>query len=172
MTPWTAIAVPTGIISRRIQRSIRPPAIPNMPESIAVRKTVKASPARMTGLKGGDVLGTRQRGNTRRIAPAGIVVRSGGEIAEHGLQDAAIVHVGDLVERIDAAKDIDLLHRAVAIGDLRRLPFARLDRPFEPRSEEHTSELQSLMRISYAVFCLKKKKNEPQIQPNTANNIK
>src|SRR3546814_2550813 len=33
-------------------------------------------------------------------------------------------------------------------------PGARL----EPRSEEHTSELQSLMRISYAVFCLKKKK--------------
>src|SRR3546814_880226 len=29
---------------------------------------------------------------------------------------------------------------------------------FDPRSEEHTSELQSLMRISYAVFCLKKKK--------------
>src|SRR3546814_3753212 len=29
---------------------------------------------------------------------------------------------------------------------------------FSPRSEEHTSELQSLMRISYAVFCLKKKK--------------
>src|SRR3546814_4385349 len=29
----------------------------------------------------------------------------------------------------------------------------------EKRSEEHTSELQSLMRISYAVFCLKKKKN-------------
>src|SRR3546814_5762249 len=40
-----------------------------------------------------------------------------------------------------------------------------------PRSEEHTSELQSLMRISYAVFCLKKKntitKNTPhQIQPD------
>src|SRR3546814_8120933 len=30
-----------------------------------------------------------------------------------------------------------------------------------PRSEEHTSELQSLMRISYAVFCLKKKKDIP-----------
>src|SRR3546814_5706942 len=29
------------------------------------------------------------------------------------------------------------------------------------RSEEHTSELQSLMRISYAVFCLKKKNNKP-----------
>src|SRR3546814_7515923 len=33
------------------------------------------------------------------------------------------------------------------------------------RSEEHTSELQSLMRISYAVFCLKKKKNI--VHPNT-----
>src|SRR3546814_1488014 len=31
------------------------------------------------------------------------------------------------------------------------------------RSEEHTSELQSLMRISYAVFCVKKKKNMKQI---------
>src|SRR3546814_14235344 len=32
----------------------------------------------------------------------------------------------------------------------------------KPRSEEHTSELQSLMRISYAVFCLKKKKRKSQ----------
>src|SRR3546814_3431960 len=31
---------------------------------------------------------------------------------------------------------------------------------FDQRSEEHTSELQSLMRISYAVFCLKKKKQQ------------
>src|SRR3546814_2808143 len=37
-----------------------------------------------------------------------------------------------------------------------------------PRSEEHTSELQSLMRISYAVFCLKKKNNNRQyIKPHT-----
>src|SRR3546814_2035042 len=35
--------------------------------------------------------------------------------------------------------------------------FARLVTRSPPRSEEHTSELQSLMRISYAVFCLKKK---------------
>src|SRR3546814_4786479 len=33
----------------------------------------------------------------------------------------------------------------------------------DKRSEEHTSELQSLMRISYAVFCLKKKKNNTTI---------
>src|SRR3546814_2658751 len=32
------------------------------------------------------------------------------------------------------------------------------------RSEEHTSELQSLMRISYAVFCLKKKNNTQQVK--------
>src|SRR3546814_4736212 len=35
---------------------------------------------------------------------------------------------------------------------------ALFERQFVKRSEEHTSELQSLMRISYAVFCLKKKK--------------
>src|SRR3546814_3945664 len=38
----------------------------------------------------------------------------------------------------------------------------------EVRSEEHTSELQSLMRISYAVFCLKKKTSHPQNQPHTS----
>src|SRR3546814_5647832 len=38
-----------------------------------------------------------------------------------------------------------------------------------PRSEEHTSELQSLMRISYAVFCLKKKKTTIDIHNVTQN---
>src|SRR3546814_997032 len=37
------------------------------------------------------------------------------------------------------------------------------------RSEEHTSELQSLMRISYAVFCLKKKKSNINLTINTQN---
>src|SRR3546814_8313072 len=43
-----------------------------------------------------------------------------------------------------------------------------------PRSEEHTSELQSLMRISYAVFCLKNKKKKQkttQSQTSITNNI-
>src|SRR3546814_9670579 len=43
-------------------------------------------------------------------------------------------------------------------GPLERL--AQHDERFLGRSEEHTSELQSLMRISYAVFCLKKKKSK------------
>src|SRR3546814_1060754 len=37
------------------------------------------------------------------------------------------------------------------------------------RSEEHTSELQSLMRISYAVFCLKKKKTKTKKRKTTTN---
>src|SRR3546814_8946656 len=43
------------------------------------------------------------------------------------------------------------------------------------RSEEHTSELQSLMRISYAVFCLKKKKDQNEQPKSTtakSNNLK
>src|SRR3546814_8888843 len=44
--------------------------------------------------------------------------------------------------------------RVGRIGERLELEFAT------HRSEEHTSELQSLMRISYAVFCLKKKKND------------
>src|SRR3546814_7972066 len=46
---------------------------------------------------------------------------------------------------------------AVAGADQPDLPRLR---DAQPRSEEHTSELQSLMRISYAVFCLKKKTNK------------
>src|SRR3546814_1030145 len=38
----------------------------------------------------------------------------------------------------------------------------RVPKRVTPRSEEHTSELQSLMRISYAVFCLKKKNKNAQ----------
>src|SRR3546814_8438279 len=44
----------------------------------------------------------------------------------------------------------------------------RLVRPDRPvRSEEHTSELQSLLRISYAVFCLKKKNTNKQNSTHT-----
>src|SRR3546814_8762303 len=42
----------------------------------------------------------------------------------------------------------------------RRQPVHRRQAHGAERSEEHTSELQSLMRISYAVFCLKKKTNQ------------
>src|SRR3546814_6457239 len=43
--------------------------------------------------------------------------------------------------------------------------------PLPHRSEEHTSELQSLMRISYAVFCLKKKKKKNKYSKQQSENI-
>src|SRR3546814_2784559 len=77
------------------------------------------------------------------------------------------------------------LHRLCARVSARRserlIPPIGLDRtrkqiPLPPaenlrwRSEEHTSELQSLMRISYAVFCLKKKKTHHNKPPKTRHN--
>src|SRR3546814_8372444 len=66
-------------------------------------------------------------------------------------------------EQPDAA---DCQHQQLGRGDAMPQPFDHRgaesgiddeqDRPAIRRSEEHTSELQSLMRISYAVFCLKK----------------
>src|SRR3546814_2956473 len=50
-------------------------------------------------------------------------------------------------------RPVRLQHRRRRTG----VVAARNRRPVAARSEEHTSELQSLMRISYAVFCLKKK---------------
>src|SRR3546814_2837540 len=46
--------------------------------------------------------------------------------------------------------------RLACIGSSHLRPTAAIHGPSGSRSEEHTSELQSLMRISYAVFCLKK----------------
>src|SRR3546814_2181831 len=58
----------------------------------------------------------------------------------------------------------------LGLGDL---PFAAIAKGPDRdagRSEEHTSELQSLMRISYAVFCLKKKKKN-NTQQSTNNSV-
>src|SRR3546814_9503060 len=63
------------------------------------------------------------------------------------ISDAPALQVS---ERADRAK-IEARARARLQGGAGGVPIKR--------SEEHTSELQSLMRISYAVFCLKKKKN-------------
>src|SRR3546814_3669605 len=51
------------------------------------------------------------------------------------------------------------------------LPSYVLDQEMVGRSEEHTSELQSLMRSSYAVFCLKKKKRMKVIKVNNQASI-
>src|SRR3546814_2966066 len=60
----------------------------------------------------------------------------------------------------------EILPDRLVISD--RLVAAQLLRDFG-RSEEHTSELQSLMRISYAVFCLKKKKRIDRLSYRDGN---
>src|SRR3546814_11889113 len=80
------------------------------------------------------------------------------------------LHRFELVEEIH----VDGLHQAFpegARGELRRRRIALQRRRGQPRSEEHTSELQSLMRISYAVFCLKKKKKYQTTKHMSLNNI-
>src|SRR3546814_8717652 len=68
---------------------------------------------------------------------------------------------------VPTALIIGILVDAIKLGTIRKPPPIPKNpettpvprpRPITFRSEEHTSELQSLMRISYAVFCLKKKK--------------
>src|SRR3546814_9836370 len=65
----------------------------------------------------------------------------------------------------------------MANADRNRGEFLPVMSPVSPRlqnhrSEEHTSELQSLMRISYAVFCLKKKKQKKHLTPTTSKSNK
>src|SRR3546814_5151152 len=106
-----------------------------------------------------------------------------GQEAHHRLLgvDHALVHVdvedlgtvGDLL-----ARDLDRLVEAILLDQLLELraagdvgAFADVDEQ-QLRSEEHTSELQSLMRISYAVFCLTKKYKQYSTDMTPVNNIK
>src|SRR3546814_9300482 len=70
---------------------------------------------------------------------------------DHGQRCARVAESGDGVA-------LSHLHPGVRPAAQRRCSAAGADP--RNRSEEHTSELQSLMRISYAVFCLKKKKTK------------
>src|SRR3546814_7629709 len=92
---------------------------------------------------------------------------------EYSLFAAKAKNISDLdkvIEQIESFRELDDAQRkeivrlldAYQIGGTKRgslLNTVRLGRSnaMRMRSEEHTSELQSLMRISYAVFCLKKK---------------
>src|SRR3546814_8177328 len=95
------------------------------------------------------------------------------QVAPHVLGHSAldIEHLVDIVPEREHKFPGSYLRRAIggvetALWDLRGKaegkPVCALigGTPGRLRSEEHTSELQSLMRISYAVFCLKKKKHE------------
>src|SRR3546814_2558896 len=71
----------------------------------------------------------------------------------------------DAGDRAETAREFPAADRPVApIVSTKWSTEEARDRVNEARSEEHTSELQSLMRISYAVFCLKKKKTKNRYQ--------
>src|SRR3546814_3297780 len=76
-----------------------------------------------------------------------------------------IFTLGNLLSAI--ASDYAMLMAARVITSLNHGAFFGVG-----RSEEHTSELQSLMRISYAVFCLKKKKTTNKIMSTTSSLIR
>src|SRR3546814_1017358 len=81
-----------------------------------------------------------------------VLARIGGELAQDAARrDLSSAHGGGAAEQIGPVGNDQRLTRLAAH---QRAQFARRR---GRRSEEHTSELQSLMRISYAVFCLKKK---------------
>src|SRR3546814_5278957 len=87
------------------------------------------------------------------LAEAGDTLRVSAQHVDEALrkiqpQRLQLLHIG--LKHVDVAP-------GKGIGD-HRGNAADQQRPRRRRSEEHTSELQSLMRISYAVFCLKKKK--------------
>src|SRR3546814_5275887 len=100
---------------------------------------VRAVPAVLVGMIAPDPL---------RIGPADVVQAGAGVQPQH-LQGLAIL----AGKHLSVARN-RLLHRRT--GESRAQYIRRIGKA-RPRSEEHTSELQSLMRISYAVFCLKKK---------------
>src|SRR3546814_2058872 len=77
-------------------------------------------------------------------------------------------HIGAIGERVFYA--IGYGGRGVALTHLLGKYLAR--RITGDRSEEHTSKLQSLMRISYAVFCLKKKKITKYLRKKTPDTYK
>src|SRR3546814_7058858 len=81
-----------------------------------------------------------------------------GAITGHGRKGAAIALDVRSIESIDAAiaETVATFGRIDVLVNNAGVPLSKP--ALEVRSEEHTSELQSLMRISYAVFCLKKKK--------------
>src|SRR3546814_1998946 len=83
---------------------------------------------------------------------------------EHGgdpVKALALVERASALEPDDPAITDSLAWAYFRLGDTAKaLPLLQEAARKSPRSEEHTSELQSLMRISYAVFCLKKKKKK------------
>src|SRR3546814_2048773 len=92
----------------------------------------------------------------------GLDVTPGADPAQLVLEFARPYRARSLTLRATADDTANYVSRAMV--RVEASDDGRTYRPVGERSEEHTSELQSLMRISYAVFCLKKKKKRQQRQ--------
>src|SRR3546814_843672 len=109
------------------------------------------------------VLSRCQRFDLRRISAADLVHLFSTIAGKEGIaaEPEALSMIARAAE--GSARDgLSLLDQAIAHGSGR----------VEARSEEHTSELQSLMRISYAVFCLKKKRKTHRLTHSTQHTKK
>src|SRR3546814_8676101 len=103
-----------------------------------------------------DLLAETEAGGVLVDQDAGHALRPVATGPAHHRVDVARAAAGD--ERLAAVEHVVRVADLVGTGLQRRGVGARARFGQAVRSEEHTSELQSLMRISYAVFCLKKKK--------------
>src|SRR3546814_4822293 len=95
-------------------------------------------------------------------APVAYPRRAMGHLLGHGVRfglSGEVMAFGEGIETMLSLREI--APALPLIAGLSAAHLAALEFPAPLRSEEHTSELQSLMRISYAVFCLKKKKQKP-----------
>src|SRR3546814_3886797 len=114
----------------------------------------------------------RPPGSTRTdtLFPYTTLFRSGRRRHRRG-RPGEVSTPADVVEKVDRAKSEG--YRVVTLLVFRQGDFqwiaVRID---QGRSEEHTSELQSLMRISYAVFCLKKKTTHSTYKKTCVREIK
>src|SRR3546814_9544819 len=110
----------------------------------------------------------RRRIDRQRPLVAGPIVAFVGTADRSGRDSGKRFGLAKGVERCEAAgvgdlPDVRMVDHDQVIAArqfLDREALEILQRAAVPRSEEHTSELQSLMRISYAVFCLKKKNKQ------------
>src|SRR3546814_2296110 len=89
---------------------------------------------------------------------SGVLEDEGYETRTAANSDAAL---GAIDARRPSLVLLDVWLQSSRMDGLELLEEIKKRDPSLPRSEEHTSELQSLMRISYAVFCLKQKTQQP-----------
>src|SRR3546814_7374407 len=81
--------------------------------------------------------------------------------------ESRVAVVEDVSFEVPAGSTVGLVGESGCGKSVTAMTIMRLLSVPPARSEEHTSELQSLMRISYAVFCLKKKNKTRKDQQNT-----